>query len=86
MAVNGTRSGCACNVANGSSHVRHASVIKVLMVVIQREDWLRARDAQFVGLSSICGNDCGDTCGMAHAVACKAAREGSGTGAPRGGC
>ena len=40
----------------------------VFMVGIQREDWLRA---QFVRLSSICGNDCGDTCGMAHAVACK---------------
>ena len=30
-----------------------------------------ARNAQFVRLSSICGNDCGDTFGMAHAVACK---------------
>ena len=46
-----------------------------VMVGIQREDWLRARNAQFVGLRSICGNDCGDTCGMAHAVACKRVRE-----------
>ena len=61
MALNGT----------SSRHVRHASVIKVFTVGIQREDWLRARNAQFVGLSSICGNDCGDTCGMAQAVACK---------------
>ena len=53
MAVNGTRSGCACNVANGSRHVRHASAIRVFMVGIQREDWLRARNAQFVRLSSI---------------------------------
>ena len=44
---------------------------QVFMVGIQREDWLRARNAQFVGLSSVCGNDCGDTCGLAHAVACK---------------
>ena len=43
------------------------------MVGIQREDWLRARNAQFVRLSSICWNDCGDTCGRAPR---QAAREG----------
>ena len=71
MAVNGTRSGCARNVANVSRHVRHASAISVFMVGIEREDWLRARNVQFVGLSSICGSDCGDTCVMSHAAACK---------------
>ena len=35
VAVNGNRSGCACNVANGSRHVRHALVIRVFMVGIQ---------------------------------------------------
>ena len=67
--------GCVCNVANGSRHVRHASAIRVFMVGIQREDWLRARNAQFVRLSSICGNECGDTCGMARCCV-QAARQG----------
>ena len=63
MAVNGTRSGWACNVAHGSRHVRHASVIKVFMVGIQREDWLRGRNAQFVGQTSMCGSDRGGPSG-----------------------
>ena len=71
MAVSGTKNGCECNVANGSRDDRHASAIRVFMAGIQPENWLRARNAQYVEQGSKCGSDFGDTCDMERAVACK---------------
>ena len=71
MALSGTRSGCVCDVASGSRHERHASAIEAFMVGIQRGNWLRSRNAHYAEQSSICGSDCGDTCDVERAVACK---------------
>ena len=55
----------------GSRHERRASAIRAFMVGMQRGNWLRDRNAQFAEQSSTCGSDCGDTCDMESAVACK---------------
>ena len=84
MASIGTRSGCVCGVASSSRHERHASAIRAFMAGTEQEAWLRARNARFVEQRSICGSDCGDTCGMEHAVVYDSSR-GRDAGAPSGG-